>query len=251
MSDFELSITPSGDVINQLRDHIVILSMETQTAFAEIYGGFDWRADLSDPAVFWFESSPPTIFKPYFIGSTSGESNTWLWGWENINGFPDELVEISANAREIGEVLQASELTTAKLALGAEARAAAGLPERENADQDYVFAAMALSSIQVPVLYRGPTGEGSYAWFLIENDEAFSLPDPTPLATVNAVANAIKSGLVSDCRLALEKYAQRRDGVTLVETSVGVDLAMESGTVHLVLDELGRVREATVKASAS
>lgn len=247
---FSLTITPGGDPVTQLVDHIVILSMETQKAFAEVYGGFDWRVDLTEPAVFWFETEPRTIFQPRFIGSTSGISNTWLWGWENINGFPDDVVATAISVRDIGAHLEATELTTAKLDLGAAERAAAGLSSRDNADYDYVLAALALAPIQAPVYYRGPTGEGSYAWFLIDNDEAFTLAAPTPLTTVSAIMDAVSSGMVGNGRLAIEKYAERRGGIALAEGDGGVDLVMDAGKVHVDFDDQGRIAGVAAEANA-
>lgn len=39
-----------------------------------------------------------------FIGSEAASSNTWLWGWENINGFPEKIMQTAIRTKEIGEL---------------------------------------------------------------------------------------------------------------------------------------------------
>ncbi len=34
-----------------------------------------------------------------FIGSEATSSNTWLWGWENINGFPEKIIQAAMRTR--------------------------------------------------------------------------------------------------------------------------------------------------------
>lgn len=42
-------------------------------------------------------------FRMQFLGSESYVSNSWLWGWENVNGFPDNLLGQVHIARTYGQ----------------------------------------------------------------------------------------------------------------------------------------------------
>lgn len=59
----------------------------------------DWYVD--------FEKGTLTLgkyeFRVQFLGSESYVSNSWLWGWENVNGFPDNLLGQAHIARTYGQ----------------------------------------------------------------------------------------------------------------------------------------------------
>lgn len=59
----------------------------------------DWYVD--------FEKGALTLgkyeFRVQFLGSESYVSNSWLWGWENVNGFPDNLLGQAHIARTYGQ----------------------------------------------------------------------------------------------------------------------------------------------------
>lgn len=241
MTATPLRIDPSRDILDQLVDQVLVFATETQELFAERYGDYDWRADFAaEEPVFWFEREPnPALFRPHFVGSSSGISDTWLWGWENINEFPDEVVALPTKLRDLTAPFEAEELSSAQLPLDADARGEAGLPERTA--YSYVYAAMAVSEIDVPAIYRGPTGGGSYAWLVVENSEEFALPAPTPLETVAAITKALSLGLVQDHRLALRGYADRRSGVSLAEEDGKFILKTAAGDVVVTLDEEDRI----------
>lgn len=58
-----------------------------------------WRADFESGKIYFDEKE----FDMQFIGSESFSSNTWLWGYENINGFDERLLGLANRAREFGE----------------------------------------------------------------------------------------------------------------------------------------------------
>ena len=58
-----------------------------------------WRADFESGKIYFDEYD----FNMQFIGSESFSSNTWLWGYENINGFDERLLGLANRAREFGE----------------------------------------------------------------------------------------------------------------------------------------------------
>ncbi len=32
--------------------------------------------------------------------------NTWLWGWENVNGFSEKIIQVATHAKVVGETLE-------------------------------------------------------------------------------------------------------------------------------------------------
>ncbi len=68
-------------------------------AFKLLVEGSNWQVDF-DSSKIYFDGRE---FDMQFIGSESFSSNTWLWGYENINGFDERLLELANKAREFGE----------------------------------------------------------------------------------------------------------------------------------------------------
>ncbi|MFT3717078.1 MAG: hypothetical protein QM774_14355 [Gordonia sp. (in: high G+C Gram-positive bacteria)] len=236
----ELSVTPGGDHVAELIDHVVVLSSEAQTAFLDRYQGRDWRVDLNDPAVFWFTGDVPAKFRPHYIGSTSSETNTWMWGWNNINGFPDDVVDAAQRVHAVGEQLGLIELTTARQSLDPAERVGEGLPARDRADYTFVLCAQAVAGLRVPVYYSAPSGTGR-AWFLLDNEAEFTLAPPSALSVAQAVIQAVESGFATDHRLAVTAYAERRDGVTISSlTADRIVVAAGDGDVVIDFDAEGR-----------
>lgn len=73
----------------------------------------NWHVDFSRGIISFGLDEYPI----QFIGSEAKSSATWLWGWENINGFPDELIGITNYTREIGQKWGLEPLTVAEQAL--------------------------------------------------------------------------------------------------------------------------------------
>ena len=56
-----------------------------------IVRGRGWRVDFETRSLFFGEDE----YKIQFIGSESSASNTWMWGWENINHFSEETLVLA------------------------------------------------------------------------------------------------------------------------------------------------------------
>ncbi|MFL0289170.1 DUF6882 domain-containing protein [Mycobacterium sp. SMC-21] len=238
---FEFTLTRDRDVVGQLVDHTLILSIEAQTELIARYSGLSWRVDLSEPPVFWFEREPAAVFRPHFIGSTSTRTNTWLWAWENINDFPDSVVSLAQYVREAGERLGAAELTTAYQNLQPAERVYEGLIARGMPEAVYVYCAQALSELPAPVYYRAPNGNG-YSWFLLDNPDEFSMPTAAAVSTTAAITRALRTGDITDHRLAVTAYAQRRQGISLeIPGHDRMVLQAPDGQVVIGIDEGGRI----------
>lgn len=239
--DLRLHLDPEQPLLAQLVDHIIVFSFEIQTAFADRYAGLNWRADLKEPATFWFEREPVAVFRPHFLGTSSGNSYTWLWGWENINGFPDAVVETARAVHAWGKQLGCAELLTAEQPLEEEPRRDLGLTSVGAPDQALVFAAATLSGLALPTYYRAPTGGDSYAWFLLDNAEEFVLPSASTVTTASAISQAVASGYLSNARTALRGYGDRRDGVEISDDGDAMLVSANDGELRIEFDALGRV----------
>lgn len=88
--------------------------MAIQTACSEIVvKGQDWNVDFSEGTIRFGNRTYPI----QFLGSESASGNTWLWGWENINGFSEKIIQLAQQTREKGEDLGLKPLTTAEFTL--------------------------------------------------------------------------------------------------------------------------------------
>lgn len=82
-------------------------------AFKLLVEGSNWQVDF-DSGKIYFDGCE---FDMQFIGSESFSSNTWLWGYENINGFDERLLELANKAREFGEKFGLSAFSTPRFDL--------------------------------------------------------------------------------------------------------------------------------------
>ena len=72
-----------------------------------------WQVDFDSGKIYFDERE----FDMQFIGSESFSSNTWLWGYENINGFDERLLGLANKAREFGEKFGLSAFSTPRFEL--------------------------------------------------------------------------------------------------------------------------------------
>jgi len=82
-------------------------------AFKLLVEGSNWQVDFDSGKIYFDERE----FDIQFIGSESFSSNTWLWGYENINGFDEQLLKLANKAREFGEKFGLSAFSTPRFDL--------------------------------------------------------------------------------------------------------------------------------------
>ncbi len=82
-------------------------------AFKLLVEGSNWQVDFDSGKIYFDERE----FDMQFIGSESFSSSTWLWGYENINGFDERLLELANKAREFGEKFGLSAFSTPRFEL--------------------------------------------------------------------------------------------------------------------------------------
>ena len=120
--------------------------MAIQIACAEhVVKNRDWNVDFDKGIIAFGNDEYPL----QFLGSEANSSNTWLWAWENINGFDDKIISLAREIKAKGEKLNLEALTTAEIDISDElnghtlSMVACGL-----ADKNYCY-------------YRGPHSGGA------------------------------------------------------------------------------------------
>ena len=88
--------------------------MANQQACSElVVKGQDWNVDFTEGIISFGKDN----YALQFIGSESLSSNSWLWGWENVNQFPDTVIELSTSTKKAGKALGLDVLTTPEFEL--------------------------------------------------------------------------------------------------------------------------------------
>ena len=81
--------------------------------FKQVVEASKWQADFESGKICFDKQE----FDMQFIGSESFSSNTWLWGYENVNGFDEHLLSLANRAREFGEKFGLEAFSTAQFEL--------------------------------------------------------------------------------------------------------------------------------------
>lgn len=69
-----------------------------QACGEQVVKGQNWSVDFKSEIISFGESNYPI----QFIGSESNLSNTWKWGWDNINGFNEKMLNLANNVKDMG-----------------------------------------------------------------------------------------------------------------------------------------------------
>lgn len=73
----------------------------------KVVKGRAWNADLAKGTLSFGDS----VYPVQFIGSESNSSGTWLWGWENLNGFGEHILKFTNETKKLGELWNLEPLT--------------------------------------------------------------------------------------------------------------------------------------------
>lgn len=83
-------------------------SIAVQTACGElVVKNSRWNIDLSRGIITFGKTDYPL----QFIGSESNVSHTWMWGWNNINGFREDILQFPQQLLELGRQWKLRPLT--------------------------------------------------------------------------------------------------------------------------------------------
>jgi hypothetical protein len=109
LSDFNLNRSDLRDVFSACLGR----SLAIQKNCAEIIGDRDWELQFSAGEIRFGGK----VFPLQLVGTESNVSDTWLWGWDNVNHFPDEVVALAGQVRDFGERFNLAELKNPQLKL--------------------------------------------------------------------------------------------------------------------------------------
>ena len=73
----------------------------------------NWNVDFSKGTLSFGSDAYPL----QFLGSESSVSNSWMWGWNNINNFDDRLLVLANEIKALGDKWQLEVFTTPQFSL--------------------------------------------------------------------------------------------------------------------------------------
>ncbi|NJC58679.1 DUF6882 domain-containing protein [Brevibacterium marinum] len=221
--------------LQDLVNRAVFFSTEMQTHFGALIADAEWEVDFTSDPHLTFTSSDGTVLRgrPHLLGSESSGQSTWLWGWDNINEFPESVVGLAHDIRKFGAAEEVAELVTAELELDEELALRLTLASKEATGKWAHYPAAA--------------GAGTTVWLLVDAPE-LTLPEPRVKTTVRALMQGLTQTTVTDHRAALETYVDKRNIPTAELSEGGLRLLFADGAADLSFDEQRRISNCEIGA---
>lgn len=224
-----------SSTLQDLVNRAVFYSTEVQTHFGALIADAEWEVDFSSDPHLTFTSTEGAVLRtrPHLLGSESGREKTWLWGWENVNDFPDAVVGLSHEVRKFGAAEDVSELTTPELSLDEELALRLTLASKEATDKWAHYPAAA--------------GAGTTVWLLVDAAE-IALPAPQVKVAVRALMQGLTQTTVTDHRAAIEAYVAKRGIPTAELPEGGLRMLFADGSADLSFDDQRRISNCDLNA---
>ncbi|MGJ5725832.1 DUF6882 domain-containing protein [Brevibacterium sp. H602] len=224
-----------SSTLQDLVNRAVFYSTEVQTHFGALIADAEWEVDFSSDPHLTFTSAEGAVLRtrPHLLGSESGREKTWLWGWENVNDFPDAVVGLSHEVRKFGAAEDVSELTTLELSLDEELALRLTLASKEATDKWAHYPAAA--------------GAGTTVWLLVDAAE-IALPAPQVKVSVRALMQGLTQTTVTDHRAAIEAYVAKRGIPTAELPEGGLRMLFADGSADLSFDDQRRISNCDLNA---
>lgn len=227
-------ITSTQDVLD---DGFVLVSDYQRTLEAFVGEGTPYEAarggrydvDLSAGTLtFSGPGAAPVVLRAHLLGSAAPGPGTWLWAWENLNGFPDEVVAYARHVRDFGERFGLGGLTGAQQPLRSS--------PREDARH---YAALAATVCGGMTTYTCEVGGGTVAALLLDGPEV-TFPAPSVARATTLLPEVAAAGVIVDWRRAVASYGRMR-GFGVEEEAGETTLRAADGAAVVAFDELGRL----------
>src|SRR5699024_10189560 len=214
--------------LQDLVDRAVFYSTEVQTHFGGLIADAEWEVDFTSDPHLTFSSADGVVLRgrPHLIGSESSRDKTWLWGWENVNDFPDAVIGLSHDVRKFGAAEEVAELTTPELDLDEELALRLTLAAKE-ATGKWVH-------------YPAEAGAGTTVWLLVDAAEVL-LPEPQVKVSVRALMQGLTQTTVSDHRDAIDWYVRKRGIPARELPEGGLRMLFADGSADLSFDDERRI----------
>jgi hypothetical protein len=201
------------------------IALIRQKEFGRLIGDSPtWQADLAQGII----SFDGREFPAAFLGSESYSSNTWLWGWVNVNDYPEPIYKDSEIFYQHCMMQQMSELKEPELPL----------TELING---HTLASMAVVANEERICYYKAPYNGGAAFLLVKNipEEVFE-PVSAPLAAL-AISEAIAGVPIHHEKLVegvMDAYASEIQK----DQSVIIGKFPDAGMLVIEFDEQGRIK---------
>ncbi len=218
-----------SDSLQSLVDRAAFLSAEVQQRFGAVIADRDFEIDFSAAPQLRFTGDQPIDFRPHMMGTSVSRQaeKSWHWAWDNVNGFPEQVVALSGRTRDHGAAHGITELVDAEQPLDPE-------------DLPFVLTLASKVITGAWAHYPVAAGGGTTVWVLID-DERLALGEPELKPVVKALASGITGLEVSDHRAALASYAQLRGLRTAPLPEGGVRILCADGSADVTFDEHERI----------
>lgn len=215
-----------------------LLSLDHQRHLAGIVGegtaydvarGGRFDVDLAaGQIVFSNPEAPPLAMRAHYLGSAAPGPGTWLWGWENINGLPDDVIAYARHVRAFGEQAGLTELTVAEQPLTDSPRMEA-----------VTYATIAATVCGGMAHYTFAADRGTVVALLLDAP-VLALAEPSAARAATLLPEAASAAVISDWRRAVRSYGQMR-GFAVTEDPASTTLTAPDGVVVASFDALGRL----------
>lgn len=217
-----------SSTLQDLVNRAVFYSTEVQTHFGGLIADAEWEVDFGSDPHLTFSSDDGIVLRarPHLLGSESSRDKTWLWGWENVNDFPDAVVGLSHDVRKFDAAEEVPELTTAEL----------------NLDEELALRLTLAAKVATGkwAHYPAEAGAGTTVWLLVDAAE-ITLPQPQVKVSVRALMQGLTQTTVSDHRAAIDAYVAER-GIPVHELpDGGVRMLFTDGSADLSFDDERRI----------
>ena len=220
--------------LTDVLDDGAFASVERQRRLAELVGeggayADRWDVDL-DAGTLTFTGRAGTLQTPaHLVGTAAPGPGSWMWAWNNLNGFPEAVVARAGVVREFGGRFGIEELTTAEVPLRGEPR------------QDAVEYAVAAGLVNGGLPhYTAEVGGGTVVAFVVDEPRA-ALGAPSTATAASVLAEGLANGAALDHRRAVEAYGELRGFGLQAQGDDVLVLEAADGRLTVRFDEEGRI----------
>ena len=216
-----VSLGAMTKTLQELIDASIFISTEYQAVLAELSQGADWDVDFSAPS-FTLQTTPPVTLTPYLLGTESAARGSWIWSWQELGHFNPEVVSAAVQAKEAGQRLEVSELTTDEQ------------PLQDGLARRLTLAAKAVTGLYAH--YPARAGGNITAWLLLEG-EAFELPRLSEQRMMQVIGESLTTDTAVDHNLAVNSYAALRGAHVEWDTDATCVVTVHDGAQRFWFDD--------------
>ncbi|MGO2750045.1 MAG: DUF6882 domain-containing protein [Pseudoclavibacter sp.] len=220
--------------LQDLADDAAILHFDAHAQLTEQLGDAGWDVDLTAPSITYQTQPSATVLPVQLIGSVAQSAGTWMWGWNNVNNFPEQAIALAGRVRSFVLDGGPDQLSSSVVKTG------------ETSPLLLVLAAKALTRSRDSVVVEAAPGVQVHLMVQAGADT----PTTAERAT-RAILEALDAGILGDHVRALHSYAARTESRLQRTGESSYELITGSGDVEITLDEAQRILVVRVTPGAA